>query len=125
MARRALGFDMTVAGMRRSAGPLDFEGVAVRPLEELLRTSDHLVLCAPLTEETRGLIGAAELLLMKPGAHLINVGRGALIDSEALRPALDGALGGVTLDVTEPEPLPERRLQAVMSGGKAKCSVQL
>ena len=53
------------------------------------------------------MIGVAELLLMKPGAHLINVGRGAHIDSEALRPALDGALGGVTLDVTEPEPLPE------------------
>ena len=47
VARRALGFDMTVAGMRRSAGPLDFEGVAARPLEELLRTSDHLVIWAP------------------------------------------------------------------------------
>lgn len=107
IAQRALAFDMTVVGTRRSPGPLGVEGVASLPLDALLRNSDHVVLSAPLTAETRGMIDAAALNLMKPGAHLINVGRGALLDTEALRTALDGHLGGATLDVTDPEPLPD------------------
>jgi phosphoglycerate dehydrogenase-like enzyme len=107
IAKRALAFDMTVVGTRRSSGPLDFDGAASVPLEDLLRAADHVVLSAPLTPETRGLIDSAALSLMKPGAHLINVGRGGLLDTEALRTALDNHLGGATLDVTDPEPLPD------------------
>ncbi len=107
VARRALAFDMIVTGTRRSSGSLGLDGVMALPLDAMLRTADHLVLCAPLTEETRGMIGADALAMMKPGAHLINVGRGALIDTAALQGALDGPLGGVTLDVTDPEPLPD------------------
>lgn len=107
IAQRALAFDMTVVGTRRSPGPLGFDGATAMPLEALLQTADQVVLSAPLTAETRGVIDAAALNLMKPGAHLINVGRGALIDTEALRATLDSHLGGVTLDVTDPEPLPD------------------
>lgn len=107
IAQRALAFDMTVVGTRRSPGSLGFDGVASLPLEALLQAADHVVLSAPLTTETRGMIDAAALNLMKPGAHLINVGRGALLDTEALRAALDTHLGGATLDVTDPEPLPD------------------
>jgi phosphoglycerate dehydrogenase-like enzyme len=106
VARRALAFDMKVGGMRRSPVPLGFAGVSAMTLEELLQTSNHLVLCAPLTEDTRGLIDSKAMGMMKPGAHIINVGRGALIDTEALKGALDISLGGATLDVTDPEPLP-------------------
>lgn len=105
VAQRALAFDMVVVGTRRSPGPLGLDGVASLPLEPLLQTADHVVLSAPLTAETRGMIDAAALNLMKPGAHLINVGRGELLDTEALKAALDDQLGGATLDVTDPEPL--------------------
>jgi D-3-phosphoglycerate dehydrogenase len=65
------------------------------------------VLCAPLTPETHGLIGARELELLGPRGVLVNVGRGGLIDTGALVAALRGKqLGGAFLDVTEPEPLP-------------------
>ena len=62
----------------------------------------------PATAETRGLIGARLLARAKPNAHLINVARGSVVDQEALIAALDaGQLDFATLDVTEPEPLPE------------------
>lgn len=107
VARRALAFDMAVLGTRRSAGSLGMDGVTAADLPHLLALADHVVLCAPLTSETRGMIGRAALAQMKPGAHLVNVGRGALIDTDALRWALDENLGGATLDVTDPEPLPD------------------
>lgn len=73
--------------------------------EEVLRRSDVISLHAPLTVETRGLIGAAELKLMKPGAILINTARGALIDEAALGSALRaGTIGGAGLDVLAQEP---------------------
>ena len=74
----------------------------------MLRASDYLVLAAPLTASTRGLVGARELDLLGPDGWLVNVGRGAVVDTDALVGALaSGRLGGACLDVTEPEPLPD------------------
>jgi hypothetical protein len=76
-------------------------------LEAVVASADHLVLALPGTDQTRGLISAAVLAKARPTAHLINVGRGSVLDHDALVAALDaGALGFATLDVTEPEPLP-------------------
>jgi glycerate dehydrogenase len=77
------------------------------PLDELLRKADALTLHVPLTPATRGMIGQAELEAMKPGAVLINTGRGALVDPDALGAALrSGAIGGAAIDVLEVEPPP-------------------
>jgi phosphoglycerate dehydrogenase-like enzyme len=82
-------------------------GVPFVPLEELLRTADVVSLHIKLTPESTGLIGAKELGLMKPGAILVNTGRGAVVDQTALVDALrSGRLGGAGLDVYEKEPLP-------------------
>jgi phosphoglycerate dehydrogenase-like enzyme len=73
----------------------------------LCERSDYLVLAAPITPETRHMIGEGELRTMKPGAVLVNVGRGALVDATALVAALRrGSLKGAALDVFENEPLP-------------------
>ncbi|MGL5482891.1 MAG: NAD(P)-dependent oxidoreductase, partial [Aeromonas veronii] len=77
------------------------------PLDELLQSSDVISLHCPLTPYTRNLIGERELGLMKPGALLINVGRGGLVDEEALLQALaNGRLGGAGFDVASVEPPP-------------------
>lgn len=105
VARRALGFGMEVLYTSRSEKP-DAPGTRAG-LEDLLERSDHVVICAALTEETRGLIGEAELAAMKPSAYLVNVARGPLVNTDALVAALDGGLiAGAALDVTDPEPLP-------------------
>jgi phosphoglycerate dehydrogenase-like enzyme len=76
-------------------------------LPELLAESDFVVLAAPLTPETEGMIDAAALASMKPGAWLINVARGRLVDERALLRALrDGPIGGAVLDTFAEEPLP-------------------
>ncbi len=76
-------------------------------LDEMLPQADFLVLCAPHTPETDGLLNAERIGLMKTGAVLINIARGALVDHPALKQALRvGRLGGAALDVTDPEPLP-------------------
>ena len=76
-------------------------------LRALLAESDYIVVTAPLTPDTRHLIGAAELAAMKPSAFLVNVGRGAVIDQAALVAALQaGKLAGAGVDVFDPEPLP-------------------
>jgi phosphoglycerate dehydrogenase-like enzyme len=88
-----------VEGVDRSLGA---DGLA-----ELLAASDHVVLAVPLTPATRGLIGERELDLLGPRGWLVNVGRGRLVDTDALVRALDaGRIGGACLDVTDPEPLP-------------------
>lgn len=81
-------------------------GVPPLPLDELLRTSDIVTLHAPLTSETRHLIGARELALMPTGSVLINTARGALVDHDALTGELRTGRLSAVLDVTDPEPLP-------------------
>jgi len=74
----------------------------------VVAVADHIVVTVPATAQTRGLFDAALLGQAKPGAHIINVARGSVIDQEALVDALDnGPLDFATLDVTEPEPLPD------------------
>jgi phosphoglycerate dehydrogenase-like enzyme len=98
-ARRADAMGMRVIGLRRTDGP--------ERKRELLELADYVVLSTPLTPETRGLIGEAELRAMKPEAVLINVGRGPLVDETALIAALrDRRIGGAALDVFNQEPLP-------------------
>ncbi len=76
-------------------------------LAAFLAECDYVVLAVPLTAESRHLIGEAELAAMKPGAVIVNIARGAVIDQDALIRALKaGRIGGAALDVTEPEPLP-------------------
>ena len=82
-------------------------GVEWAPLETLLGEADWLVVACPLTDETRGLLDARRLGLMKPTACLVNVARGAIVDQEALVDVLRaGRLAGAGLDVVDPEPLP-------------------
>jgi glyoxylate reductase/D-3-phosphoglycerate dehydrogenase len=92
---------------RLSEADEDALGVRFRLLREIMRTSDIVSLHMPLTETTRGLIGAEELALMKPSAIIVNTGRGPLIDEAALHQALaSGAIWGAGLDVFEQEPPP-------------------
>jgi D-3-phosphoglycerate dehydrogenase len=82
-------------------------GVEPVTLEELLKRSDIVTIHAPLMPETRGLINAETLALMKPTAVLVNTARGPIIDLPALARALEeGKLAGTALDVVDPEPLP-------------------
>jgi glyoxylate reductase len=109
VARRARAFDMTVLYYnRRRREEAERElGVEYATFEGLLQRSDYVMLCCPLTEETRNLINAAALGKMKPTATLVNVARGGVVDTQALYEALrDGRIARASLDVSEPEPLP-------------------
>ena len=108
VARRSLGFDMKVIYHNRTPLAADQEA-AIRATwvdkETLLRESDFLVLLLPYSPATHHVIGAAELALMKPTAHLINIARGGIVDDEALISALrQRRLAGAGLDVFEGEP---------------------
>ncbi len=109
VARRASGFDMRVLYHNRSRNP-DFEarhGVEYATLDELLARSDFVSIHAPLTAETRHLMGAAQFARMKSTAIFVNTARGGLVDQDALVGALrSGGIAGAALDVTDPEPLP-------------------
>jgi glyoxylate reductase len=111
VARRALGFDMTVLyhnrhrreDVERDLGP----SVRFAEKDDLLKRSDYVMLCVPLTDQTRGFIGVRELDAMRPSATLINIARGAIVDTEALTQAMaQNRIAAAALDVTEPEPLP-------------------
>jgi phosphoglycerate dehydrogenase-like enzyme len=101
---RMLDMDV-VCATRRPLTAAD-TGSAVRvDLDELVRTSDVVQLCVPLSESTRNLLGAAEMASMKPGSLLVNTARGPVVDHTALMAALtDGPLGGYATDVWDPEP---------------------
>lgn len=111
IARRFKGFDCSIAYTGRSGAKPEVEaalgGATWLPLPELLSTSDIVVLICPLTPETRGMIAAPQLALLKDGAVLINAARGEcvvqadLVAALAARPSLRAGL-----DVTDPEPLP-------------------
>ncbi len=106
---RALGFDMDVMYTARSAKPTVETHLGARrvPLDQLLATSDHVVVAVPLTSGTHQLIGERELAMMKPTANLVNIARGPVVDTEALYEALsNGTIRCAGLDVTDPEPLP-------------------
>jgi phosphoglycerate dehydrogenase-like enzyme len=108
IAARALPFGMRVKALRRTDAPSPVGGVEiVTTLDELIADADHLVLAAPATSRTRHLIDDRALQRVKPGVHIVNIARGALVDQDALRAALDdGRVGLATLDTVEPEPLP-------------------
>jgi len=110
LAKRARAFDMRVWGVTRSGKSDSTHAEKIVPasqLEEALPHADYVVIAAPETTETRHLIGAAQIARMKPGARLVNIGRGSLLDDAALILALEkGALAGAALDVTSVEPLP-------------------
>jgi phosphoglycerate dehydrogenase-like enzyme len=100
----------TVLAVTRSGRQVPGAHASVDPsgVPDALRYADYVVLAAPATDKTRSMIGAAELALMKPTSWLINVGRGTLVDTDALVAALQaGQIGGAALDVTDPEPLPD------------------
>lgn len=110
VAKRGKGFGMEVwATKRRATEPpsyVDRQETSDK-LMEMLPDADVVVLCVPLTDETRGMIGAAQFEAMRAGSYLINIARGPVVDTDALMIALqDGTLAGAGLDVTDPEPLP-------------------
>ncbi|MDA2980028.1 MAG: D-glycerate dehydrogenase [Actinomycetota bacterium] len=109
IAARSTGFGMDVLYSSRSRNErVELETGAVRvELAELLARSDHVVVAVPLAPETVHMIGAEELDRMKESANLVNIARGAVVDSDALFEALSkGVIRCAGLDVTDPEPLP-------------------
>ncbi|WP_045234187.1 NAD(P)-dependent oxidoreductase, partial [Deinococcus pimensis] len=89
----------TVTGLRSRS--------TTREIDAALASADDVVLLLPDTPDTRGIVNAARLAHVRPGAWLLNLGRGSLVVTDDLVAALkDGTLGGALLDVTDPEPLP-------------------
>lgn len=105
---RAVGMRVRGAGRTARVDDPDFGTVlASDRLVEHVGWADHVVVVAPLTAATRGLVDAPVLAAMKPTAHLVNLGRGPIVDEDALLAALRaGRLGGASLDVFAVEPLP-------------------
>lgn len=119
VARRALALGARVVAVRRSGSGANGSGAngsrgslvpgveVVERVEDVVAQADHIIVAVPATPATRHLVNADLLARARPGAHLVNVARGSVVDQEALLAALDaGQLGFATLDVTEPEPLP-------------------
>jgi phosphoglycerate dehydrogenase-like enzyme len=110
VAKRMSALGARVTAIRRTSRPGTGDPVEVAPpdgLREFLPAADVVVISAPQTAETRGLIGAEELRLMSPRTVIVNVSRGPLIDEAALLAALqDGSIAGAALDVFSEEPLP-------------------
>lgn len=109
LARLAAPFCMRVLGYSRHVDPAEAAaaGITLVPLDDLLRQADYVSLHARLSPESKGMLGARELALLKPTAYFINIARGALVDQQALTAALrDRRIAGAGLDVFEHEPLP-------------------
>ncbi len=109
IARKAKVFDMKVLGLNTDGRPV--EGIDVMyarsGLHDLLRESDYVVVVTPLTPATRDMFGEAEFRAMKPSAYFINIGRGELVQEDALLKALhEKWIRGALLDVFRQEPLP-------------------
>ena len=109
IAKRCAAFGMRVVGLNRSGAPV--EGVertyAVAEMEQFLPECDFLISVVPQTAESTGLLNAERLELLKPGCFYVNIGRGNIVDLDALRDALAaGQLAGAALDVFPAEPLP-------------------
>jgi len=107
LAKRALGVGMEVCAYkpRRADELMRSEGIEPMTFETLMGTSDYVVLCCPLTDETQGMINRDTLQLIKPGAYIINIARGGLVVPEDLAAALEnGKIAGAALDATTPEP---------------------
>ena len=109
---RLEGFGVDTIGVRytpEKGGPTDeVIGFDEDAIHEALARTDYLVVAAPLTDETRGLIGEAELDTLPPHSYLVNVGRGPIVDTDALLSSIrSNSIAGAGLDVTDPEPLPE------------------
>ena len=107
-AAKVLGLE--VHGIRRSNGKVPHVGKLFKPhrLVNALKGCDFLVIAAPLTAETKGLVDEAALCALKPGAGVVNVGRAGILDHDALAKLLrEGHLSGAILDVLPEEPLPE------------------
>jgi phosphoglycerate dehydrogenase-like enzyme len=109
LAARLAPFGVTVIGVNRDGapGPGMERTFSVAALDEALGLADIVALCLPASPGTHRLIDAGRIAAMKTGALIVNVGRGEVIDTEALALALvEGRLGGAALDVADPEPLP-------------------
>jgi glyoxylate reductase len=109
MARRGRGFGMRIVYHNRSRRP-DAEaevGAEYLDFDTLLAEADFVVLCCPLTTETRGVMNERAFSRMKRTSMLVNIARGGVVDTDALVHALrTGAIAGAGIDVTDPEPLP-------------------
>lgn len=109
VARHAARFGMTVTGVRANPAPHPscMQVIGTDRLDAALTETNFLVLACPLTDATRGLIDRRRLGLLPEGAGIVNIGRGELIDQDALCDRLDaGRLSGAVLDVFDPEPIP-------------------
>ena len=105
VARRAVGFGMRVLAWNRS--PRSVPGVESVGLEDLLQRSDFVSVHVALTNQTRNLLNASRIAMMKPGAVLVNTARGGIVDEQALAVALaNGGLSAAGIDVFEREPVP-------------------
>ena len=106
---RVVGMDVRGAGRTARESDPDFGSVvSSADLVDHVGWADHVVVVAPLTDATRNLIDAPVLSAMKPTAHLVNVGRGPIVDEDALVSALEsGSIAAAALDVFETEPLPD------------------
>ena len=109
VAKRLLGLEMNVVAFDPFLKPEQADALGVRlvDLPTVYRESDYITVHVPKTKETSGMIGAAEIALMKPGVRLINVARGGIYQEAAVLDALDaGTVGGAAFDVWESEPTP-------------------
>ncbi|HEX7852356.1 MAG TPA: NAD(P)-dependent oxidoreductase [Sphingobium sp.] len=108
VARRLIALGAHPVGVRRSSREDSADGIErAASLEQAVTSADDIVIALPATPETRGIVNGKLLGHVRPGAHLVNIARGSIVDQEELIRALDdGRLGFATLDVTDPEPLP-------------------